>query len=119
MMQSFAALISPTGCYSTSAGHAYIQQTSQSYIRQEARRFETDRRSVIRSIITAPRVTKTLRAKVECFLYRALTMEQWRKVHRTGLDRVVSDYITSIKAQTTLECISRGADLAHSLEKEL
>lgn len=102
MEQPFAQLISPTGCYMTRSGAAYIQGERQSYVHYSARVIDTARHATIRAILRADKLDRALRAKIECFLFRSLTTDQWKRVARAGVDKVVKQYVETVKANAAL-----------------
>lgn len=117
MELSFAQLVSPTGCYATRAGRSYIQHDHQSYVAYHVHQVDVARLSVIRSAILATRLDRTLRAKVECFLYRALSHEQWKRVTSRGLDRTVRQYVETIRANAE-QRVNAISSLLKSHEQE-
>lgn len=118
METPFAQLISNTGCYADRAGRSYIQSDAQSYIASSVHAVDTARSSVIRATLIATKFDRALRAKVECFLYRALTPAQWQRVNRTGIDKAVRDYVNMVRAHANSHLSVISASIKHH-EKEL
>lgn len=118
MEQSFAQLISASGCYMTRSGAAHIQHETQSFIPYSVHMVDTARRSVVQSILRAEKLDRALKAKIACFLFRALTAPQWHRVAMVGVDKVVKQYAEAVRANATLHVGALHA-LIKSHEQEL
>lgn len=118
MELSFAQMVSTTGCFSSRAGRTYIQSDAQSYITSSVRRFDVERSAVIRSILLTARGDRMLYAKVECFLYRVLTIPQWSRLQKTGVKAAITCYIEAVRQSASLRFCDVQSTLI-TLEKDL
>lgn len=98
MDPSLAMTIAPLGCFSNGRALGMIQRESQSYIHSSIRtQGLTERRVVIRRILSSDVNDRSVRAAVECYFFRNARVVDWHILRDEEKTAKVDAFIVSIR----------------------
>lgn len=99
MEPSLALIIAPLGCYSSGRGVGRIQHDTQAYIHASIQvPGLAERKAIIRRILSSRREDKSVRAAVECYLFRNSRVSEWHVLRDEQKSAKVSEFISNVWA---------------------